>query len=82
MKSTSMAVRVVAILLVVSAWTLSPAFGARIVAWGDNAHGQCNVPKLGNFVGIGAGYRHSFALRSSGTLAAWGWNYYGQATSL
>jgi alpha-tubulin suppressor-like RCC1 family protein len=40
--------------------------------------GQCNVPLGNDFVDIAAGYGHSLALRSDGSLAAWGYNNWGQ----
>jgi outer membrane protein assembly factor BamB len=44
-----------------------------VVAWGDNAYGQTNVPAgLSNAVAVAAGSEHSLALRYDGTVAAWG----------
>src|SRR5262249_28676443 len=46
-----------------------------ILAWGDNAYGQTDVPAdLTNVVGIavGVGSVHSLALRNNGTVTAWG----------
>jgi alpha-tubulin suppressor-like RCC1 family protein len=37
-------------------------------------------PGLSNVVGLAAGSIHSLALKSDGTVIAWGYNYYGQAT--
>lgn len=64
-----------------------------IVAWGSNASGQLNVPcKLYNFItkqcvqlatgftAIAAGNNFGLALRSDGSVVAWGDNTYGQAT--
>jgi len=48
-----------------------------VVAWGNNADGQCTVPAgLSGVVRVAAGEEHSLALRSDGTVAAWGevWN--------
>ena len=60
-------------------------------AWGFNDYGQLgdenttvykNAPtKIGidnNWSQIGAGGRHSLAIKTDGTLWAWGFNYYGQ----
>ena len=50
-----------------------------VVAWGDNAGGQTNVPPgLTNVVAIAAGGGHNLALQASGTVAAWGDNSWGQ----
>jgi alpha-tubulin suppressor-like RCC1 family protein len=46
-----------------------------VVAWGDNGHGQSDVPaNLTNVVAISAGLFHSLALKSDGTVVAWGDN--------
>lgn len=64
-----------------------------VVAWGDNYggdltygfsgsySGQASVPPgLSNVIAISAGGWHSLALKSDGTVVAWGWNSYGQTT--
>jgi hypothetical protein len=51
------------------------------VAWGNNAHGQCNVPALPSglaYVEVAAGSYHTLARRSDGTVVAWGNNAQGQ----
>ncbi len=51
----------------------------RVVAWGDNTNGQCNVPLwLSNVVAVGAGYMHSIALRADGRVVGWGGNNNGE----
>jgi alpha-tubulin suppressor-like RCC1 family protein len=51
----------------------------KVVAWGCNDFGQCNVPQdLGNVVAVAGGSMHSMALKSDGTVVAWGDNTYGQ----
>ena len=51
----------------------------RVVIWGDNEYGQCNVPEgLEDVVAISAGYGHTVALKKYGKVVAWGWNLYGQ----
>ena len=37
-------------------------------------------PDGNNFIAIAAGGAHSLALKSDGSIVAWGWNSYGQAT--
>ena len=50
-----------------------------VVAWGNNAAGQLNVPAgLTGVTAVAAGEYHSLALRADGTVAAWGNNSYGQ----
>ena len=57
-----------------------------VVAWGNNANGQAEVPPgLSNVVAISAGgdlgslIEHNLALRSDGTVIGWGGDLYGQA---
>ncbi|MEI7730549.1 MAG: hypothetical protein WCO56_13320 [Verrucomicrobiota bacterium] len=51
----------------------------QVVAWGNNANGQTDVPNgLTNVVAIKAGYHHSLALLRNGTVVAWGSNAYGE----
>src|SRR5262249_46583035 len=60
-------------------------------AWGSGSNGQLGnntrgvnkttpiqVPGLANIIGIAAGWNHSVALRSDGTVWAWGSGQYGQ----
>jgi uncharacterized repeat protein (TIGR03803 family) len=61
---------------VLRVWTPSS-----VVAWGDNTYGQTNVPSgLTNVVAIATLFYHSLALKSDGTVVAWGWwnDDYGQ----
>ncbi len=54
---------------------------SRLIAWGSNGDGQCNIPALPpgvNYVRAGAGEMHSAALRSDGSMIAWGSNVSGQ----
>lgn len=73
--------------------TLALKSGGTVWAWGDNFYGQLGngtlsnhpdssipvqVPDLTGVVSIAAGYAHSLALKSDGTIWAWGTNTYGQ----
>src|SRR5438105_5116335 len=50
-----------------------------VVAWGENSHGQTDIPaNVTNIVAIAAGGFHNLALRNDGTVVAWGWNSDGQ----
>jgi hypothetical protein len=52
-----------------------------VFAFGDNRHGQCNVPPLPRgttYVAVAAGDGVSAALRSDGQIVAWGDNTYHQ----
>jgi alpha-tubulin suppressor-like RCC1 family protein len=45
----------------------------RVLAWGNNEHGQCDVPEgLNDVVQVVAGYRYSGALRADGEAVFWG----------
>ncbi len=50
----------------------------RLVAWGDNTHGQRNIPATTNVISISAGDNHNLILTSDGNIVAWGDNRYGQ----
>jgi probable HAF family extracellular repeat protein len=74
--------------IVLSALVISPispsAFATpnegSLVFWGDNGypgHGLANVPAGNIFVAIAGGEHHSLALKSDGSLTAWGSNFYG-----
>jgi alpha-tubulin suppressor-like RCC1 family protein len=50
-----------------------------IVAWGNNASGQCQVPSPNaDFVAVAAGGFHSLGLKANGSIVAWGYNGMGQ----
>jgi alpha-tubulin suppressor-like RCC1 family protein len=51
----------------------------RIVAWGNNEYGQCDVPAPNaDFVAVAAGFGHSLGLKADGRIVAWGANGRGQ----
>ena len=53
----------------------------RVIAWGSNTYGQCNVPQtILNCVQTAAGFGNSLALQSDGLVVAWGLNTSGQST--
>jgi hypothetical protein len=55
----------------IAAWAIDPTKGDK--------YGQVsNVPQGGDFVDVAAGKRHCLALRSDGSLAAWGYNTHGE----
>src|SRR6188768_3739174 len=52
-----------------------------VVAWGNNAYGECNVPVLPvglTYAEIAAGGLHTVARRSDGSVVACGANSWGQ----
>jgi alpha-tubulin suppressor-like RCC1 family protein len=45
----------------------------QVYVWGDNSYGQTNVPaNATNVIALAAGDYHCLALRTDGTVAAWG----------
>ncbi len=51
---------------------LAPIAGP-VTCWGNNSNGQTAVPVgLGNCTQVAAGFRHTVALQSNGTVVAWG----------
>ena len=49
-----------------------------VVAWGDDIHGQTDVPAgLSSVIEISAGMDHALALKSDGTVVAWGDSFMG-----
>jgi hypothetical protein len=43
-----------------------------LVGWGDNDHGQIDVPSGNDYVAVAAGSDHSLALRADGSIVGWG----------
>ena len=70
-----------AVALWVGLGAVEPAVAApgQVLAWGDNANGQINVPATATLgvTAIAAGVNHSLALKQ-GQVSAWGNNFYGQ----
>ena len=53
------------------------AWAGSITAWGSDSGGKCSPPSPNSdYVAISAGADHSLAVRSDGTIAAWGSNAY------
>ncbi len=53
--------------------------GYPIIAWGRDDYGQVtDAPDGNDFVAIAAGKRHCLALKSDGSLVAWGYNNHGE----
>ncbi|MDG2031786.1 MAG: hypothetical protein P8J45_12345 [Phycisphaerales bacterium] len=51
----------------------------RVIAWGNNGQGQCEVPSgIVNPVRVAAWDHHALVLQADGTIKAWGANTYGQ----
>jgi alpha-tubulin suppressor-like RCC1 family protein len=49
------------------------ASGQQVIAWGNNSHGQTNVPpQATNIMAVAGGARHSVALREDGSVLCWG----------
>jgi polygalacturonase len=62
---------------VASAETPTPPCPLSVVGWGNNSDGQLTPPAgLTGIVAISAGYFHSLALKSDGTVVGWGYSYY------
>jgi len=69
------------VLFVLIPWT--SASGGYVLFWGKDLGGDIpwdsNSPSSPNdFIDIAAGCCHNLVLKSDGSLAAWGRNYYGQ----
>jgi hypothetical protein len=60
----------------------APAVRAyQLQAWGSNSDGQVSsVPAGDTYVAVAAGDAHGLALRSDGTVVAWGRNRYGECS--
>lgn len=53
----------------------------QVYGWGDNAHGQVDIPAFGQPVlKVATGRAHGLALLEDGSVVAWGRNDFGQCT--
>jgi hypothetical protein len=68
--------------LVASAALVGQARADKIVAWGYNAHGQANVPSGTDFTAIAAGDSTGYALKSDGSIVAWGYDGQGEISGV
>ena len=51
----------------------------RVVCWGDNQYGQCDVPgDLGEVKQIAAGNKHAMVFLEDGSVRCWGYDNWGQ----
>lgn len=64
--------RRVAVLVGVLSLVCPWAAAARLVAWGLNSHGQCDVPDGNDFAAVVATVYSSIALQRDGSIVAWG----------
>jgi len=46
----------------------------RLIAWGYDLSGQCDVPDGNDYVAVAGGTYHSLALKADGSLVAWGYS--------
>ncbi len=54
---------------------------SKILAWGDNYYGQCDIPLgLSDVIAIDTMWGHNLALHSDGSITAWGDNSEGQCS--
>ena len=65
----------------VGSFLLETVWGVEtVVAWGNNNNLQTEIPSAAtNVTALAGGILHSVALRSDGTAAGWGDNFFGQA---
>ena len=80
-KTYTLTVAVTAPRIVVEQPAGTPLLGATVVGWGENGLGQTTPPaNLGEVSALAVGDQHTLALKSDGTVLAWGSNYLGQAS--
>jgi alpha-tubulin suppressor-like RCC1 family protein len=62
--------------------SLAVKANGRVLAWGEKAKNQCNVPVAAQsgVSAVSAGEFHSLALKADGSVVAWGENGFGQCT--
>jgi hypothetical protein len=66
-------VAVVAVVLAVSGMVQAAPAGS-LVVWGDSSFGMGIVPTGNDYVAVSAGFWHNLALKTDGTVVAWGNN--------
>lgn len=67
--------RTFVVLLALGCSALAAKGNTRVLAFGNNSYGQCNVPTdLTNAIAIASGELHSLALKRDGRVVAWGDN--------
>ena len=62
----------VLIFCIIFFFNVQKGFAGSIVGWGRNTWGQIDVPDSDDFIDIAAGGNNSLALKSDGSLVAWG----------
>jgi O-glycosyl hydrolase len=64
-----------AVLLPVS---LKASVPDKVIVWGSNSYGQCNVPDLNVAIkAVSGGFYHNLGLKQNGSITCWGTNTYG-----
>ena len=67
--------KLIPMLMTLATWDTHASL-TTVVAWGDNTHGQTNVPSgLTNIVMVAQGALHGLAVNGDSTVTAWGNNY-------
>jgi hypothetical protein len=64
--------------LVIEWDSIEPQVGF-IVGWGDSTDTKLDVPEFDDIIRVDAGWQHSLAIRSDGSLLGWGLNNAGQS---
>jgi alpha-tubulin suppressor-like RCC1 family protein len=59
-----------------------PGYPGYLVGWGRNTYGQCDVLAGGDYLAITSGWGHSVALKSDGSIVAWGSDFSGEVSGV